>query len=98
MSVVSYTSLNEKATQYIGIALRSGCRPYLASSDAAYSTASGCFRKASHAAGQLAGNGPEAASHCALQETDRSPRMFSVLSALIWPAFLMPTTIPYCCC
>ena len=30
--------------------------------------------------------------------TDRSPRMFSVSNALSWPAFGMPTTMPYCCC
>src|SRR5437762_181476 len=97
---VSYTSLNEKATQYIGIARTSGCRPYRASSSAARSSASGWRRNASQAAGQLAGRGPAdgARSHSALHDTDRSPRTFSVLSALIWPAFGMPATIPYCCC
>src|SRR5256885_14092206 len=100
MSLVSYTSLNEKATQYIGIARRSGCRPYRASSSAARSSASGWRRNASQAAGQLAGRGPAdgARSHSALHDTDRSPRTFSVLSALICPAFGMPATIPYCCC
>src|SRR5439155_18160423 len=88
----------ENATQYIGIAFKSGCRPYFASSAAACSSASGCLRKSSHAFGQLAGIGPDAdgASHSALQDTDRSPRMLSVLSALIWRALWMPTTMPYC--
>jgi hypothetical protein len=90
--------LNEKATQYIGIAFKSGCRPCRASSAAARSIASGCLRKPSHTLGQLAESGPDdgAASHSALHDTDRSPRMLSVVSALIWPALRMPTTIPYC--
>src|ERR1700681_1430303 len=80
------------------MAFKSGCRPYCASSAAARSSASGCFRNASHASGQLAGSGPDegAASHSALQDTERSPRMLIVLSALTWPAFGMPVTIPYC--
>ena len=57
MSAASYTSLNENAMQYIGIAFKSGCRPYVASSAAACSSASGCFRKSSQAFGQLAGSG-----------------------------------------
>jgi hypothetical protein len=32
-----------------------------------------------------------------LHDTDRSPRRFSVLSALTCPALDMPTSIPYCC-
>src|SRR5262245_32720116 len=98
MSAVSYTSLNENTTQYIGIAFKSGWRPYFASSSAARSRASGCFRSRSHWLGQLAGNGPEAgdASHSALQDTERSPRIFSVLSALICVEWDIPATIPYC--
>src|SRR5712691_2210654 len=98
MSAVSYTSLNESATQYTGIAFKSGCRPYFASSAAARSSASGCCRKSSHAFGQLAGIGPDAggSSQRALQDTERSPRMLSVLNALIPPALAIPTTIPYC--
>src|SRR4051794_2499503 len=100
MSLVSYTSLKENATQYIGIAFRSGCLPYFASNCAARSRASGCLRNSSQTAGQLAGNGPDdnGASQVALQVTDRSPRRFSVLSALTCPALCRPTTIPYCCC
>ena len=43
MSFVSYGSLNENGMQYIGIAARSGLRPYCASSSAARSSASGCL-------------------------------------------------------
>src|SRR5258706_8678299 len=99
MSFVSYTSLKENATQYIGILLRSGLRPYFASSDAAYSNASGCLRNSSQAAGQDFGSGPldGAASQAALQLTERSPRMLIVFSALTCPALGTPTTMPYCC-
>ena len=46
-----------------------------------------------------AGSGPVdgCASNAPLHVTERSPRMFSVSSALIWPAFGMPTRMPICC-
>ena len=88
MSFVPKTSLNANGTQYIGSLLKSGLRAYCASSSAARSRASGCFRNASHADGHDAGSGPDEGfeSQAALQVTDRSPRMLSVASALTPPA------------
>ena len=70
--------------------------PYCASSSAARSSASGCLRNASQAAGAPAGNGPVegCASNAPLHVTERSPRMLSVSSAFSWPAFGMPTRMP----
>ncbi len=100
MSFASYQFFCEKTTQYMGSFSRSGLLPYCASSSAARSSASGCRRKASHCFGQDAGNAPAegCVSHFALQLTERSPRRFSVSSALSCPAFGTPTRIPYCCC
>ncbi len=99
MSFVSYGSLNATVTQYIGNAARSGLRPYCASSSAARSSASGCWRNASHSGGAPAGSGPVegCASNAPLHVTERSPRMLSVSSAFTWPAFGMPTRMPVCC-
>ena len=96
MSFVSNGSLNAATTQYIGIAARSGLRPYCASSSAARSSASGCWRNSSHTAGAPGGSGPVdgCASNAPLQVTDRSPRMLSVSSAFSCPAFGMPTRMP----
>ena len=100
MSLVSNGSLNENTTPYIGIFSRSGLRPYCASSSAARSSASGCWRKYSHTGGAPGGSGPSdgCRSKSPLQVTERSPRMLSVPSALTWPAFGMPTIMPNCCC
>ena len=99
MSFVSNGSLSAVTTQYIGMAARSGFLPYRASSSAARSSASGCLRNSSQSAGAPAGSGPVdgCASNAPLQVTERSPRMFSVSSALIWPASGMPTRMPCCC-
>src|SRR5688572_10185134 len=100
MSFVSNESLKENGTQYIGIAARSGVRPYLASSSAARSSASGSVRNSLQAGGAPAGSGPApgALSNAPLQLTERSPRTLIVLSARSWPALGTPTIIPYCCC
>src|SRR5437868_12163163 len=58
MSFVSNGSLNENVTPYIGIATRSGSRPYFASSSAARSSASGRWRNISHTGGAPGGSGP----------------------------------------
>ena len=58
MSFVSNGSLNEKTTPYIGICSRSGWRPYVASSSAARSSASGSWRNISHTGGAPGGSGP----------------------------------------
>ena len=100
MSFASYQFLSENTTQYIGSFARSGFVPYCLSSSAARSSASGCLRNSSHAAGAPAGSGPAdgAWSKSPLQVTERSPRMLSVSSAFSWPAFGMPTRMPNCCC
>jgi hypothetical protein len=100
MSLVSNGSLNENGMQYIGIAARSGVRPYCASSSAARSMASGILRSSSHTAGAPAGSGPfeGCRSRSPLQVTVRWPRTLSMPMARSWPALGMPTTIPYCCC
>ena len=97
MSLASYQSFREKTAQYIGNFARSGLRPYCLSSSAARSSASGCFRNSSQTAGAPGGSGPAdgARSKSPLQVTERSPRMFSVSSALSWPASGMPTRNPY---
>src|SRR5262249_17316576 len=59
---------------------------------------SGCLRNASQALGHEAGSAPLAASHVALQLTERSPRMFSVSIASTPPASGIPTRMPHCCC
>ena len=99
MSCVSNGSLNEKTTPYIGICSRSGCRPYVASSSAARSSASGNLRNSSHT-GCAGGSGPSdtCRSKSPLQVTERSPRMLRVASAFTCPACGMPTIIPNCCC
>src|SRR5262245_55566656 len=58
MSVASYQLFHANTVQYIGIASRSGLRPYFASSSAARSSASGCARNASHAFGHDASSAP----------------------------------------
>ena len=58
MSFVSNGSLNENTTPYIGSSSRSGLRPYVASSSAARSSASGRWRKNSHTGGAPGGSGP----------------------------------------
>ena len=99
MSFASYQFLTVITAQYIGIFSRSGFRPKSASSSAARSSASGCLRNSSQAAGASLGSGvPGGASNSPLHVTDRSPRMFSVSNALNCPAFGMPATMPYCCC
>ena len=100
MSFVSKTSLKASGMQYIGSAARSGSSPYRASSSTARSTASGCCRNASQAAGQSAGSAPVegCASQAPWQVTERSPRRFSVLSAFTCPASGTPATMPYCAC
>ena len=77
----------------VGIRGRTG-----ASSSAARSSASGCWRNASHTAGAPAGSGPVDgwASKAPLQVTERSPRMLSVSSAFSCPALGMPTRMPVC--
>jgi hypothetical protein len=96
MSLVSNTSLNENAAQYIGIAARSGLLPYFSSSSDARSSASGCLRNSSQTAGHDAGNAPEegCASHSAWHVTERSPRKFSVDSALTWREPWIATSMP----
>ena len=86
--------------QYIGSSARSGSMPYCASNATARSTASGCCRNASQAAGQSAGSSPVegCASQPPRQVTDRSPRRLSVLSAFTCPAFGTPATMPYWAC
>ena len=99
MSFVSKGSLNGRDDAVHRQRGRSGLRPYFASSSAARSSASGCWRNFSHAAGAPAGSGPVdgCASNSPLQVTERSPRMFSVSSALTCPASGMPTRMPICC-
>ena len=58
MSLASYQFLSENTAQYSGSFARSGLRPYVASSSAARSSASGCRRNASHSGGAPAGSGP----------------------------------------
>src|ERR1700730_18239099 len=58
MSLVSKGSLKDVTTQYIGCASKSGLAPYSASSSAARSNASGCWRNFSHSAGAPGGRGP----------------------------------------
>src|SRR5262245_51710090 len=96
-SFTSYQFFTEITAQYIGMAARSGLLPYFASSSAARSSASGCWRNFSHPAGASFGSGvPGGASNAPLHVTERSPRMFKVSYALSWPAFGMPATMPYC--
>src|SRR5947199_267548 len=57
MSFVSNGSLNENTTPYIGIFSRFGSRPYVASSSAARSNASGSRRNISHTGGAPGGIG-----------------------------------------
>ena len=98
MSIVSYGSLNAKGMQYIGSFARSGLVPYWASSSAARSKASGSLRNSSQTLGAPAGKGPldGAVSKAPLQVTDRSPRMLMVCRPFTWPAFGIPTVMPYC--
>ena len=99
-SVASYQFLKEKLAQYNGITSRGGLVPYFASSSAAISNASGCFLKASHSVGQLAGRAPLEGwvSHSSLQDTERSPRILIISRAFNCPALAMPTRMPTCCC
>src|SRR6187397_975185 len=97
MSLVSNGSLKENGTQYIGSEDRLGLRPNSLSSCRARSIASGIFRNSSHTAGAPDDSAPLALSNSPLHVTDRSPRIFRVLSAFICPALGMPTMAPYCC-
>src|SRR4051812_35044938 len=99
MSFASYQSLTEKATQYMGIASKSGALPNCASSSAARSSASGCCRNASHSGGASSGSAPSATalSYSPRHVTERSPRILSVSSAFTCPAFGMPVITPICC-
>ena len=99
MSFVSNGSLNENTTPYIGIVSRSGWRPYVASSSAARSSASGYLRNISHIGGAPGGSGPADGcwSKSPRQVTERSPLMLRVASAFTCPAFGLPTIIPNCC-
>ena len=91
MSIVSNGSLNENGMQYMGDFARSGRAPNCASSSAARSRASGCLRNSSQTAGAPAGKGAHRfESRSPLHVTDRSPRRFSVPSALICPEFGVP--------
>ena len=100
MSFASYQFLSENTAQYSGSLSDRDCGRIARPAPRRARARPAACRNASHSGGAPAGSGPAdgARSKSPLQVTERSPRMLSVSSALICPAFGMPTRMPNCCC
>ena len=87
--------------QYIGIAARSGLRPYCAVEFGGALERVGLLPEFfAHGRATRRGSAPAdgALSRSPLHVTERSPRRLIVPSALTLPEFGVPIVIPYCCC